>query len=239
MPKGSLVATPPTSKGFTMTNSAIDILTLVRADHQTLVEVFGRPARAHSTELLRELTQQLVRHEVAEELVVYPAIRTVAPERGLLATELLREQATAERLLASLEKTSPTDPLFGPALARLQADVLSHAAHEERDVLGLIERHVPRAVRAELGARYRAAKNRAPIRGHLPVPDTSPGSVMLGPVVARRDRMRDALELVLEAHAHARRVEGMPLAPWAPVRTPSTWWTEIRPASKALAEAAI
>lgn len=50
--------------------------------------------------------------------------------------------------------------------------------------------------RVELGRRYVKAKDAAPTHPHPHAPDTPPGNVVLGPVAALVDRVRDAAATV-------------------------------------------
>ena len=54
----------------------------------------------------RELVQLLVAHEAAEELVVYPTLRTKL-EEGRLAEARMAEEHEVKHLLAKLEKMAP------------------------------------------------------------------------------------------------------------------------------------
>ena len=104
---------------------------------------------------------ELIRHEVAEEQVLYPALR----ECGSVAVEVtgkaLAQQAEAERLLADLEKAGPANDAFKQALDVLKSSVQCHAAFEEDQVLPLVVDHFSDESRFELGDRY--ARERKPL----------------------------------------------------------------------------
>ncbi len=175
-----------------------DIITLIRDDHQLvkrrLSDVPGAPTDLKASEFW-ELTQQLVRHEVAEEVVVYPALREL-PGGDAVADSCIAEQSEAEELLAEMEDMDATSDAFDTALRKLTEAVLSHAEHEEKDVLTLLGEKDSSAHLAELGERYQVAKNSAPTHPHPNAPDTPPGNKVMGPITAVIDRMRDEIRSV-------------------------------------------
>jgi len=177
---------------MTTTETPHDIVSLLTADHRAVEQLFETSGTAitRESEEFALLTEELVRHEVAEEVVVYPAITSTADGQRI-ADACLDEQATAEQLLADMEKQE--DPVaFGASLDQLRAAVLAHAAHEERDVFPLLA-EADASQQAALSARYESAKTKAPTHPHPHTPDTPPGNTILGPVAALADRWRDAM----------------------------------------------
>lgn len=174
--------------------TAPDILDLLRRDHQAAQELLGRfesPAGARD-EWFDTVRETLVRHEVAEELVVYPAVRhTGEPGREVLE-ERLAEQAAATKMLSELETMELGSAEFKEAFLRLRSAVLDHAREEEDTVFPAFDSTKLDRERRFLGERYERAKHAAPSRPHPHLPQTPPGNVVLGPVAAFADRLRDA-----------------------------------------------
>jgi hypothetical protein len=141
--------------------------------------------------LFWKLTNDLVRHEVAEELVVYPALRDL-PGGAQIADARIAEQSEAEERLARMEKLDAESPQFVTELATLRSAVLEHAKAEEETALAMLLGAVAPDKRIELGQRYVSAKDAAPSHPHPHAPDTPPGNMVLGPVAALIDRVRDA-----------------------------------------------
>ena len=86
-----------------------DVLTMLKQDHQAaeaLLRRFDTVEGSQRDGYFCEVVQTLVGHEVAEELVVYPAIRT-APDGVAVADARLSEQAKAEELLADWRIWTP------------------------------------------------------------------------------------------------------------------------------------
>lgn len=172
----------------------VDIVTLVQADHRTLRAQLSRLVEAapgSRAELWPDLVHHLAVHEVAEELVVFPAVRVVTNEYDVVLGERIEEQKRAERLLVDMEGVDPSSAQFGAQLEQLGEAVLAHALAEERDVLPAIVYFDKALDRPTLGARFDAAKRRAPTHPHPDAPHRPPGNVIAGSVMSVFDRMRD------------------------------------------------
>jgi hemerythrin superfamily protein len=172
-----------------------DVVALLKADHEEVRGVLSGLdgiADPALVEYFCEIREQLVRHEVAEEVVVYPAFRRLVPGGDSIADTLLAEQADAEQSLARLEKESEPAALRA-GLRSLRDDVLAHAEHEEGSIFPTLEAHGAPGELRELAIRYQRALDSAPTHPHPHLPDTPPGNVVLGPIAALVDRVRDAM----------------------------------------------
>jgi hemerythrin superfamily protein len=175
-----------------------DLVRLLEEDHrlvETRLSEFDTAGPATRGELFWKLTNDLVRHEVAEEVVLYPALRKV-PGGDQIADARIAEQSEAEELLAKMEKMDAESPEFVRELAKLKAAVLEHAKAEEESAFAMVLGNVAPDQRIELGRRYAKAKEAAPTHPHPHAPDSPPGNVVLGPVAAFVDRVRDAAAAV-------------------------------------------
>lgn len=172
---------------------ADDVISLLTQDHAAVKQRFAELETAHPesrAELFWKLTDQLVRHEIAEELVVYPVVRKLAGGDEL-ADQRIAEESEAERHLAHMEKLDPTTEEFAGALKDLESAVLEHAEQEETQVFPLLLEHEPNGRLLQLGQKYKGAKLEAPNHPHPHTPN-SPGTLKLvGPVAAFIDRLRD------------------------------------------------
>ena len=173
-----------------------DVVSSVRADHdkvEHLLSSLDSTADTGLAEYFCQLREELVRHEVAEELIVYPAFRRNVPGGDAIADRRISEQSEAEAALARLEKHENEPVVLRAGLLQLRRDVLEHAENEEREVLPALETHTKAKDLQDLGQRYRKALDSAPTHPHPHMPDTPPGNVLLGPIAAVVDRMRDAM----------------------------------------------
>ena len=177
----------------TTTGTIIDHLT---ADHQQIKVLFSdvmfvRPENRADT--FSQLVTELVRHEAAEELVLYPEVGAATGDGAAAIVPRLREQAETEQMLAQMETLDPRTPEFTAALAELSTAVINHAEAEERQIFPLLRGGEDPDALFELAARYEQAKQRGPTRPHPHVPDTPPANKILGPITALFDRARDAV----------------------------------------------
>jgi Hemerythrin HHE cation binding domain len=178
---------------------ARDVSVLLEQDHQmakALLKRFDDIPVSGRDEFFCELVHTLVGHEVAEELVVYPTVRSEAPNGGQVADARLAEQAEAEELLAEMEKMDSASAAFTSSFQKLRDAVLRHARAEESTAFVLLKDSTTVKQREELGARYEKAKQSAPTHPHPHAPDTPPGNKLMGPIAAVFDRARDALQKV-------------------------------------------
>lgn len=181
------------------TTTPDDIIELIDEDHGLIKQrLFDaqQASKDRKAAAFWELTQQLVRHEVAEELVVYPDLREL-PGGSAIADACIAEQGKAERSLADMEDMDVTADEFDSALVELSTAVLAHAQHEEREVLSLLREHCTAEQLLELGGRYQKAKSSAPTHPHPNAPDTPPGNKIVGPIAAVFDRIRDEIGSVV------------------------------------------
>ena len=130
-----------------------DVLTMLKQDHraaEALLQRFDSTAESQRDEYFCEVVQTLVGHEVAEEVVVYPAMRT-APEGDAVADARLSEQAEAEEVLAKMEGMDSKSGEFVATFNQLRDAVIAHASAEEASAFPLLKAATTEAERVELG----------------------------------------------------------------------------------------
>ncbi|MCP2257707.1 Hemerythrin HHE cation binding domain-containing protein [Streptoalloteichus tenebrarius] len=174
-----------------------DLVAELTADHRAVERVFeelesGRGAPRHRRELADHVITVLVRHFVAEETHLYPAVRRALPDGDAVADRELGEHAEAERTMRQLDGVDPVDPRFDELCRKLVGEVRNHLHEEERELLPRLVEHCGQDELDALGARVRRAREVAPTRPHPSAPDRPPLDRLLAPGVALVDRMRDA-----------------------------------------------
>ncbi|MFI1334887.1 hemerythrin domain-containing protein [Streptomyces sp. NPDC020845] len=143
-----------------------DVVDLLTADHREVQELFeGYRASADPGErrlLMEQITVEIVRHSVAEEQYLYPAVRKALPNGDEVAEREMEELSEAERILGDLERLDTADRRFD-ALVRELYDVVSMHIRGEEDVIfpELRERLTPEE-RMALGLRVGEAKSATP-----------------------------------------------------------------------------
>jgi hemerythrin superfamily protein len=175
---------------------SIDIIDLLLDDHreaENLLRRFDMVNVEERADYFCQVVHELIRHEVAEELVVYPAVRSDSPGGDEEARKRLREQSEAENLLADMESIDATSQEFAAKFLQLRQAVLEHARAEETGAFALLGEAEDSDMRTALGARYEMAKASAPTHPHPHAPDTPPTNKIIGPIVALADKIRDAV----------------------------------------------
>lgn len=167
-------------------------------DHRELEAMLDRweTLPAGDADRRRELADQViiavVRHGVAEEQYLYPAVRRHLPDGDRVADREIADHAAAERTMKELERIDAGDsPRFDEVFARLAREVRAHVAGVERDVLPKLAAACDEDVLADLGRRIERAQRFAPTRPHPSAPDTPPLNRLIGPGAGLVDRARD------------------------------------------------
>lgn len=177
-----------------------DVITVLTHDHREVQGFFAELQKTHDgsdsklrKDLVDEVTIELVRHSVAEELFLYPAVRQHVPGGAELADREIREHAQMERTLKDLEGLQPTDAPFETTVSRLIEEVNAHITEEEQTLFPRLQQSCGADELADLGKKVTAVKKIAPTRPHPDAPDTPPGNMVLDPGIGLIDRVRDAL----------------------------------------------
>src|SRR3954449_12810414 len=119
-----------------------DSIEVLEHDHREVEEMFSEleslrgasteDAKSRRKDLAEQVTIELVRHSVAEEVLVYPEVeRKVSSEEVKHARE---EHAEAEETLQRLEKLDADDPAFDDELATLMKEIRHHISDEEGEM---------------------------------------------------------------------------------------------------------
>jgi hypothetical protein len=171
---------------------ADDVVSLITQDHAAIEQRFSEfdsAAPSSHGELFVRLRDQLVRHEYAEQAVVYPELRGLEGGSAIVDARLTEESAS-EKALAELQKLDPGSTEFLAGLAGLRASVLTHAQNEETQVLPLLSVQDHDRV-LYLGQKYKSAKLGSPTHPHPHTPQSSRLRKLLSPITSFVDRMRD------------------------------------------------
>jgi hypothetical protein len=176
-----------------------DVIEVLEHDHREVEEMFSEletlrgastdEARARRKALTDRVTIELVRHSVAEEVLVYPQVEDkVSAEE---AEHARKEHAEAEETLHRLEKLDADDPAFDDELATLMAEIRHHIEDEEGQMFAHMRQAIDGDELRKLGGRVEAFKKVAPTRPHPNVPNEPLPRMAAGPAASLFDRMRD------------------------------------------------
>ncbi|GAA2479991.1 hemerythrin domain-containing protein [Streptomyces thermolineatus] len=175
-----------------------DVIDELTTDHREVEELFGKIERLPSGDGRRktyvdQVTMELVRHSVAEEEYLYPAVRKSVTGGGDIADKELEDHAAAERIMKDLEGRGADDPEFDRLVGELMREIRAHVADEEGNLFPQLRAAAGPGDMEELGEKVRRAKKTAPTRPHPTAPDKPPANKLLAPGAGLVDRVRDAL----------------------------------------------
>ncbi|MCW2697008.1 MAG: uncharacterized protein JWR62_2093 [Modestobacter sp.] len=173
-----------------------DVVDILTADHQEVMELVGQiPVAdpAQRRDMVETVIAELMRHSVAEEMYVYPAMRDHLPDGASSVQHDTEEHQQLVEIMKQLEDVDAADPRFLETLGRLEAVLRDHVADEERDQFPQLRAHLSRDQLVEIGGKVEAAKKAAPTRPHPSAPHSALFHKTLGPGVGLVDRLRDAL----------------------------------------------
>lgn len=174
----------------------LDIVELLRDEHQDLRELFSEVLDAEPlarTAPFDNLVSRLAAHEAAEEALVHSVSREEVPGGEGPADIALEQEASAERMLADMEKMDPSSDEFVAGLKVLETAVLEHAAYEEEHEFPLLVEHLTITRRRELAEAFQVLRAEGPSHAHPMTPQTPAVRAVTGPVVGIFDRARDAV----------------------------------------------
>ncbi|MGP4029449.1 hemerythrin domain-containing protein [Actinomadura sp. 3N407] len=174
-----------------------DVIQVLSHDHREVEEMFDELTAATDPEERRRITDdvtiELVRHSIAEEIHLYPAVRDLVPGGDELADKEIADHAEVERILKELEQADADHEGFMTLVNRLIDDVSAHVREEEGDLFPRLAEHANADQLLELGDKVQSAKRIAPTRPHPSAPSTPPLNKLLAPGAGLVDRVRDRL----------------------------------------------
>ncbi|WP_433431781.1 hemerythrin domain-containing protein [Nonomuraea sp. CA-141351] len=172
-----------------------DVIAVLVNDHREVEQMFGElehmtggigePAKT----LAEKVVIELVRHSIAEEEYLYPAVREHVPGGDKLADQEIAEHDEAERTMKRLEGLEPNENDFWPTVELLVSQVRQHVREEENDLFPRLRETCPPEQLTELGDKVQKAKKLAPTRPH----PAAPANKLLARGAGLVDRIRDAI----------------------------------------------
>jgi len=179
-----------------MAETVIDVLV---TDHREVEQLFAEfealPPEAHDRRktIAEQAVIELVRHAIAEEMYVYPAIRKHLAGGDEIAEHEISEHSEAEVTMKRIEKYKDDDPRLDTEMRELMQAIRHHVTDEETDVFPALAAAMDRSQLEQLAEKVQAAKKVVPTRPHPLAPDHPPFNQLLGPGQGLVDRVRDAL----------------------------------------------
>ena len=143
-----------------------DPIEMLERDHRRLEELFEkgektteRAAKGRMA-LLDTLKAELEMHELMEEKVLYPALKSHREAREIVL-EGYQEHHVADLLVKELERLPPTDERWGAKFKVLKENLEHHIEEEEGEMFRTARAVLGREQLQSLGVRMAAMKARA------------------------------------------------------------------------------
>src|SRR5919112_4478081 len=175
----------------------LDVVDILTADHREMVELIGRIGLTSDASERRDLADTLIaevmRHAVAEEMFVYPAMEDHVPNGSEEVEHDKKEHDDIVKLMKRIEGVDPSDPAFMELVRELESQLTHHAGDEELEQFPKLRSHIPREKLVALGEKVQSAKKLAPTRPHPSAPHSELFHKTIGAGVGMIDRLRDKL----------------------------------------------
>jgi hemerythrin superfamily protein len=177
--------------------AATDVIDELTTDHREALALLDRIAASTDPGEKRDLADtviaEVVRHSVAEEMYVYPAMRDHVPDGAKEVEHDTEEHKELEETMKRLEAVDASEPRFDQ-LVRTMTEQLRHHAHdEESEQFPKLRAAVSREELVRLREKVDTAKKIAPTRPHPSAPNAEMFHKLAGPGVGLVDRLRDRL----------------------------------------------
>lgn len=174
-----------------------DVTVILTTDHREMVELLAQIHETTDLERRRDLadaaTAEVMRHAVAEEMYVYPAMEKYVPGGTEEVEHDKKEHDELIQVMKQLEGAEASSQEFLDLVRKLE-ELLDHHAHdEEDDQFPKLRDHLSQDQLNELGEKVEKAKKMAPTRPHPSAPHSELFHKTVGPGVGMVDRLRDKL----------------------------------------------
>ncbi|HEX5202164.1 MAG TPA: hemerythrin domain-containing protein [Actinoplanes sp.] len=177
--------------------TAPDVVDVLTADHRDVTALIGEIWTIRDPMMRRDLADtaisELVRHAVAEEMYVYPAMRKHLPDGDKAVEHDTEEHKELEQVMKELEGLDVDGPEFDETLRRLETILADHIRDEESEQFPELRQRIPRDELVELAGKVETAKKLAPTRPHPSAPNSELFHKLAGPGVGLVDRLRDMI----------------------------------------------
>jgi hemerythrin-like domain-containing protein len=185
------------SQSTQSTQSQQDVVDILTTDHREALELI---AQIYSTDhpdakrdLANQVTAELMRHAVAEEMYVYPVMSEELPDGKRIVEHDTGEHKDLEREMKELEGIPAVRAEFEQQVRALEATLRDHVRDEETKQFPQLRAQLSHDKLVSMGSRVEAAKHLAPTRPHPGSPNNELFHKTVGAGVGMVDRLRDAL----------------------------------------------
>jgi hemerythrin superfamily protein/ribosome-associated toxin RatA of RatAB toxin-antitoxin module len=192
-----VVAAKSSSSSSPESATGQDVIDILTTDHREVTDLLLQIRTATEPATRRDLADtmisELVRHAVAEEMYVYPAMKEHLADGEAAVEHDVAEHKELEQTMKELEGVEPSDSRFDSLLTQLETILADHVADEETEQFPKLRASIPHEELVQLGQKVQTAKKLAPTRPHPAAPNAELFHKVVGPGVGLVDRLRDRL----------------------------------------------
>src|SRR3954470_8424424 len=133
-----------------MTDTPVDqdVVDVLTTDHHEVLDLLQQikvtTDPVERRDLADTVISELVRHSVAEEMFVYPAMRKHLPDGDEAVEHDTEEHKELEQTMKKLEAVDADDPEFSRLLDQLETILRDHVQDEEDEQFPQLRAHIPR-----------------------------------------------------------------------------------------------
>jgi len=140
----------------------------------------------------RQLTWEIARHAVGEEIVVYPLMEKHLGEEGHeLAEQDRQEHQFVKEKLYKLESLTVGTQTYHDTLTEIMQHLHTHNDSEEQNDLPLLEPKIGVEASQAAAASFTRTKKFVPTRAHPSAPNKPPFETLAGFIAAPIDKLKD------------------------------------------------
>lgn len=181
-----------------ITGARADAIEMLTADHREVDQLFKQYEAAKNDDgvahhAAESIIKELSVHAAVEEMILYPMMRRADPGSSGLVDHSLDEHQEVKELLPKIDGKPANDPEVRQIMGRLKSSVEEHVEEEEGKLFPALRSHVKEDEIMSLGEKMAKAKATAPTHPHPNAPNTPPGNIVMGPLAAMADKVKDAL----------------------------------------------
>jgi hemerythrin-like domain-containing protein len=181
-----------------MHQSEDDLISVLVEDHDELRQLLVELEHLVGGERLQRLLAEqaiveIVRHSLAEEAYLYPAVRQLIPKGSRIADEELETHDRLEKILRRLENPALPDAEYSRLLSIVITEGRVHMEVEETELYPLVKEHLSKEELIDLGRRAKKSKEEAPTREESPGSERPLIQTILASGVGLVERVREYL----------------------------------------------
>jgi hemerythrin superfamily protein len=178
---------------------------LILQDHNVIRTVYEKfksaTSREEAEKWRNEFVYEIARHSIAEEVVLYPLMRSYFPDGENLFQTSIKEHHKVKEDLYKAEHADPYSDNFRSKVKDVMDDLIKHIQKEEKEILPMVRKYLNEDQRTKAAKAFSFKKLIVPTRPHTMVPE-DPVTInnILGLLTSPIDKFRDLFTAFPDQH---------------------------------------